>query len=93
MGQYRPGTEAAVRLYRNGELIEQTVVLGSSPTNVAVAETPAARTERGNPLGFELPNWERKPDKSPVWKACGLLSSTTGPVAKPAFWKEMSSWH
>ena len=54
VGQYRPGTEAAVRLYRNGELIEQTVVLGSSPTNVAVAETPAARTERGNPLGFRV---------------------------------------
>jgi serine protease Do len=54
VGQYRPGTEAAVRLYRNGELIEQTVVLGSSPTNVAVAETPAARIERGNPLGFRV---------------------------------------
>ena len=48
VGQYRPGTEAAVRLYRNGELIEQTVVLGSSPTNVAAAEAPAARIERGN---------------------------------------------
>ncbi|MEC9086744.1 MAG: Do family serine endopeptidase [Pseudomonadota bacterium] len=54
VGQYRPGTEAAVRLYRNGELIEQTVVLGSSPTNVAAAEAPAARIERGNPLGFRV---------------------------------------
>ena len=54
VGQYRPGTEAAVRLYRNGELIEQTVVLGSSPTNMAAAEAPTARIERGNPLGFRV---------------------------------------
>jgi len=54
VGQYRPGTEAAVRLYRNGGLIEQTVVLGSSPTNVAAAEAPAGLIERGNPLGFRV---------------------------------------
>ncbi|MBQ85723.1 MAG: serine peptidase [Gammaproteobacteria bacterium] len=54
VGQYRPGTEAAVRLYRDGELIEQTVILGSSPTNVALAEAPASRIERGNPLGFRV---------------------------------------
>ena len=54
VGQYRPGTEASVRVYRNGELIQQTVVLGSSPTNVAVAEIPAPSRERGNPLGFRV---------------------------------------
>ena len=30
------------------------MVLGSSPTNVAAAEAPAARIERGNPLGFRV---------------------------------------
>ena len=54
VGQYRPGTEAAVRLYRDGELVEQTVVLGSSPTNAVLAESPATRRARGNPLGFRI---------------------------------------
>ena len=30
------------------------MVLGSSPTNVAAAEAPAARIERKNPLGFRV---------------------------------------
>lgn len=54
VGQYRPGTEARMRVYRDGEMRDLTVVLGSSPTNsVAVAEPEVVR-ERGNPLGFRV---------------------------------------
>ena len=54
VGQYRPGTAAKMLVYREGELKDLTVVLGSSPTNsVAVAEPEVAR-ERGNPLGFRV---------------------------------------
>jgi serine protease Do len=54
VGQYQPGTEAAVRLIRDGEERRLTVVLGSSPTNeasIAVADTAPERT---NPLGFKI---------------------------------------
>ena len=54
VGQYRPGTEARMRVYRDGEMRDLSVVLGSSPTNsVAVAEPEVVR-ERGNPLGFRV---------------------------------------
>jgi serine protease Do len=54
VGQYRPGTAAKMLVYREGELKDLTVVLGSSPTNsVAVAEPEVVR-ERGNPLGFRV---------------------------------------
>ena len=54
VGQYRPGTAAKMLVYREGELIDLTVVLGSSPTNsVAVAELEVVR-ERRNPLGFRV---------------------------------------
>jgi len=54
VGQYRPGTESRMRVYREGELRNLTVVLGSSPTNnVAVIEPEVVR-ERSNPLGFRI---------------------------------------
>jgi len=54
VGQYRPGTAAKMLVYRDGELRDLTVILGSSPTNtVAVAEPEVVR-ERGNPLGFRV---------------------------------------
>lgn len=54
VGQYRPGTAAKMLVYREGELRDLTVILGSSPTNsVAVAEPEVVR-ERGNPLGFRV---------------------------------------
>ena len=54
VGQYRPGTAAKILVYREGELRDLTVVLGSSPTNsVAVAEPEVVR-ERGNRLGFRV---------------------------------------
>ena len=54
VGQYRPDTRAAVTLYRDGELLNRTVVLGSSPTNVVASETPDVPRDRGNPLGFRV---------------------------------------
>lgn len=54
VGQYRPDTSAAVQIYRNGEMIERTVVLGSSPTNEVEESTPVEVRDRGNPLGFRV---------------------------------------
>lgn len=54
VGQYRPGTEAGITVYREGELKNLTVVLGSSPTNAAVSQAPEVVRERRNPLGFRV---------------------------------------
>jgi len=54
VGQYQPGTEAAVRLIRDGEERMLTVVLGSSPTNEASIVVGDTAPERANPLGFKI---------------------------------------
>jgi serine protease Do len=54
VGQYRPGTEAEITLYRNGERLTRTVVLGSSPTNTVAATQPEVTKDRSNPLGFRV---------------------------------------
>ena len=54
VGQYQPGTEAAVRLIRDGEKRRLTVVLGSSPTNEASIVVEDTAPERANPLGFKI---------------------------------------
>jgi len=54
VGQYQPGTEADVVVYRNGDLLERTVVLGESPTNVVASNQPEVVRDRGNPLGFRV---------------------------------------
>ncbi len=54
VGQYQPGTEAALVVYRNGEILERTVVLGSSPTNEVATNTPEQVRDRRNPLGFRV---------------------------------------
>lgn len=54
VGQYKPGTEAAVRLYRNGEMLSRTVTLGNSPTNIVTSNTPEVVRDRRNPLGFRV---------------------------------------
>jgi serine protease Do len=54
VGQYRPGTQAEVKLYRDGDILDRTVVLGSSPTNVVASTTPEVPRERANPLGFRV---------------------------------------
>tara|TARA_B100000929_G_C15483819_1_gene412106 strand:- start:248 stop:1615 length:1368 start_codon:yes stop_codon:yes gene_type:complete len=54
VGQYRPGTEAEITLYRNGERLTRTVVLGSSPTNIVAATQPEVTKDRSNPLGFRV---------------------------------------
>ena len=54
VGQYQPGTEAAVRLIRDVEERRLTVVLGSSPTNEASIVVEDTAPERANPLGFKI---------------------------------------
>lgn len=54
VGQYKPGTEADVMLYRDGELLELVVTLGSSPTNEVARTQPPATRDRRNPLGFRV---------------------------------------
>jgi serine protease Do len=54
VGQYRPGTEAGITVYRNGEIKNLTVSLGSSPTNETVSEAPEVVREKRNPLGFRV---------------------------------------
>ena len=54
VGQYRPGTEAEITLYRNCERLTRTVVLGSSPTNTVAATQPEITKDRSNPLGFRV---------------------------------------
>ena len=54
VGQYRPGTPAKMLVYREGELRDLTVVLGSSPTNIVAVAEPEVVRERTNPLGFRV---------------------------------------
>ena len=54
VGQYRPGTPAKMLVYREGELRDLTVVLGSSPTNIVAVAEPEVVRERINPLGFRV---------------------------------------
>ncbi len=54
VGQYRPDTRADVQIYRNGEMLERTVVLGSSPTNIVASTMETPVRDRGNPLGFRV---------------------------------------
>ena len=54
VGQYRPGTEAGITVYRDGEIKNLTVSLGSSPTNAAASQTPEVIREKRNPLGFRV---------------------------------------
>ena len=54
VGQYKPGTQAEVILFRNGDLLTQTVELGSSPTNTVASVGTQSIQNRLNPLGFEV---------------------------------------
>jgi serine protease Do len=54
VGQYRPGTQADIIIFRNGELANKTVTLSSSPTNIVAAADPEVVPERRNRLGFRI---------------------------------------
>jgi serine protease Do len=54
VGQYRPGTEAAIQIFREGKTQNLTVILGSSPTNNVAVVAPEVVRERDNPLGFRV---------------------------------------
>lgn len=54
VGQYRPGTQAEVLVFRDGQTLTRTVTLGSSPTNMVTSNQPEVVRDRGNPLGFRI---------------------------------------
>jgi len=54
VGQYRPGTQAEVVIFRDGKFLTQTVELGSSPTNIQASVVRESAMERVNPLGFRV---------------------------------------
>lgn len=54
VGQYRPGTEAKIRAFREGEIRDLTVILGNSPTNSVMAAGSEVVRESSNPLGFRV---------------------------------------
>ena len=54
VGQYRPGTLAEVEILREGELINRSVELGSSPTNTVASISNEPARDRRNPLGFRV---------------------------------------
>ena len=60
VGQYRPGTQASVLIFRNGELDTLTVELGSSPTNTVARLEPQVTRERRNRLGFRVTELSRE---------------------------------
>ncbi|HJN94217.1 MAG TPA: Do family serine endopeptidase [Gammaproteobacteria bacterium] len=60
VGQYRPRTEAEVTLFRDGEYLTSTVVLGSSPTNSVASVQPEIIIDRRNPLGFRVVELSRE---------------------------------
>jgi serine protease Do len=56
VGQNKPGTDTKVVVYRNGENLNLTVTLGSSPLNIAQESTPEPAPIRRNPLGLQIAN-------------------------------------
>ena len=60
VGQYRPGTQASVLIFRNGELDTLTVELGSSPTNTVAQVEPQVTRQRRNRLGFRVMELSRE---------------------------------
>lgn len=54
VGQNQPGTRSRLTVFRNGETLNLTVTLGSSPTNQVTGVTPDPAPGRANPLGLEV---------------------------------------
>lgn len=54
VGQNQPGSEAEVEVFRNGEVIRLTVVLGDSPVNSVARIEPEQAAPKRNPLGFRI---------------------------------------
>ncbi|NKB32063.1 MAG: Do family serine endopeptidase [Pseudomonadales bacterium] len=54
VGQYRPGTVAEVEIFRNGEFLNRSVELASSPTNIVASVSQEPAPDRRNPLGFRV---------------------------------------
>lgn len=60
VGQNKPGTRSDILVYRNGQRLNLTVVLGSSPLNVAMEEVTESEPQRDNPLGLRIANLSRE---------------------------------
>ncbi|MBL4820025.1 MAG: Do family serine endopeptidase [Gammaproteobacteria bacterium] len=60
VGQNRPGSKADVLVYRNGERLNLTVTLGSSPLNVAQEAAPEVVVVKHNPLGLRISELSRE---------------------------------
>ena len=54
VGQNKPGTRSDVLVFRDGQRLNLTVVLGSSPLNVALEEVTESVPQRNNPLGLRI---------------------------------------
>ena len=79
VGQYRPGTEAEITLYRNGERLTRTVVLGSAPTNTVAATQPEITKDRSNPLGFRVTELSEEPRQVAGIKGVRIAELNEGP--------------
>lgn len=54
VGQFQPGSSAEVTVFRDGEELNLTVILGDSPMNAVAQVSPEPIQERVNPLGFRV---------------------------------------
>jgi len=80
VGQNRPGTESGVVVFRNGERLNLTVVLGSSPLNVALDAIPDDTPERINPLGLRIAELSREAQQISGLAGVRVVEITSGPA-------------
>lgn len=79
VGQYRPGTQASVLIFRNGELDTLTVELGSSPTNTVAQLEPQVTRERRNRLGFRVTELSRETQQVAGIRGVRIVELNDGP--------------
>ncbi|MFT4863384.1 MAG: serine protease Do [Pseudohongiellaceae bacterium] len=79
VGQYRPDTAAGLTVYRDGGLVNLTVVLGSSPTNEIAPEEPEVVRENRNPLGFRVTELDDELRRIAGISGVSIAELTAGP--------------
>ncbi len=79
VGQYRPGTAAGLTVYRDGDLENLTVVLGSSPTNDIARNEPEIVRENRNPLGFRVTELDDETRRITGISGVSIAEVTAGP--------------
>ena len=80
VGQNRPGTESELEVYRNGDRLSLTVVLGSSPLNVALDALPDNEPQRINPLGVRVVELSREAQQVSGLTGVRVAEVTSGPA-------------